>query len=157
MRVGDVPQVTISRGRTRIYLEGANIWGPRYPPKDEPKDKNHVVDGVVYGVVYANPAAHRALKVWGTPKFPPGSVIVRETLANPGDAKPVLLVAMVKRAPGFNPKGGDWEFLSIEPSLKKIKGRQKKGSCLDCHSSQQERDFIFSPRERALTATRLSF
>jgi len=130
---------------------------PQRTPKDESKDKNHVVDGVVYGVVYANPTARMALKVWGTPKFPAGSVIVRETLAKPGDEKPVLLVAMVKRAPGFNPKGGDWEFLTVEPSLTKIKARQKKGSCLDCHSSQRERDFIFSPRERALTAPRLSF
>ena len=152
-----MPEVTISRGRTRIYLEGSTIWEPLPPPKDEPREKNHVVDGVVYGAVYANPVASRALKAWGRPKLPVGSVIVRETLAKPGDEKPVLVVAMVKRAPGFNPKGGDWEFLTIEPSPTKIKTRQKKGSCLDCHSSQRESDFIFSPPERALTAPRLSF
>ena len=139
-----MPQVTTSRGRTRIYLEGATIWEPQRTPEEEPEKKNHVVDGVAYGVVYANLTARGASKpIFGPPKYPAGSVIVRETLARPGDVQPLLLVAMVKRAPGFNPKGGDWEFMTIDPSLSKITGRQKQGSCLGCHASQRESDFVF--------------
>lgn len=97
-----------------------------------------------YGFVYANRAARAAWKANpDAPKFPAGSVIVRETLQQPEGGEPMLLVAMVKRARGFNPKGGDWEFLDIEPKLTRINGRQKKGSCLDCHVSQRERDFVF--------------
>lgn len=115
-------------------------------PRDESEDRNHVIGGTTYGFVYANPAARGALKANAAkPRFPAGSVIVRETLAQPGDEKPVLLVAMVKRAPGFNPKGGDWEFLTIEPSLTKIEARQKKGSCFGCHAAQRARDFVFPP------------
>jgi hypothetical protein len=52
---------------------------------------------------------------------------------------------MYKRAPGFNPKGGDWEFLILDGAATKIQERQKKGSCLDCHDSQRDRDFVFPP------------
>ena len=142
MRVGDVPRIKTSRGTTRIYLEGTTIW----EPQPEPREKSapvHDSGGTSFGVVYANEAARKALKAGGAPKFPAGSIIVRETRANPGDERPLLVVAMVKRTPGFNPMGGDWEFLAVDPSLEKFTGRQKKGSCLGCHASQRERDFVF--------------
>ena len=113
-------------------------------PKDEPEPRHESAGS--YGVVYANEAAYAALragKAGAAAQLPYGSVIVRETLANPNDEKPVHVVAMFKRARGFNPKGGDWEFLNIDPSLAKFNGRQKKGSCLDCHASQRTSDFVF--------------
>ena len=50
---------------------------------------------------------------------------------------------MVKRAQGFNPKGGDWEYLITDGALTRIRERQKKGSCSACHSQQESRDFVF--------------
>lgn len=50
---------------------------------------------------------------------------------------------MLKRAPGFNPKGGDWEFLLVDGEASKVIERQKKGSCLECHVTQRERDFAY--------------
>ena len=88
------------------------------------------------------PVSARAAFAGGL-KFPEGSVIVREKLSKPDDATPQLLAVMVKRAQGFNPQGGDWEFLTVDGALTKVTGRQKKGSCLDCHTSQRERDFVF--------------
>ena len=76
-------------------------------------------------------------------KFPVGSIIVREKLATQTDARPELLAVMIKRARGFNPKADDWEFLTVDGALTKIQERQKKGSCLQCHASQSERDFVF--------------
>lgn len=97
--------------------------------------------GHTYGVVYANEPARGALD--GGTKFPAGSIIVREKLSRPDDATPQLLAVMFKRAQGFNPTGGDWEFLTVDGALTKITKRQKRGSCLDCHASQRERDFVF--------------
>ncbi|HEX6182494.1 MAG TPA: cytochrome P460 family protein, partial [Pyrinomonadaceae bacterium] len=91
--------------------------------------------------VYANELARAAFA--GDLKFPTGSIIVREKLSKPDDATPQLLAVMVKRAAGFNPKGGDWEFLTVDGALTKVTERQKQGSCLDCHASQRERDFVF--------------
>lgn len=133
-----MPEYRTSRGRTRIYLEGATIWEQLPTPKSDP---THETGG--FAVVYANDAARGALKDGRAPKLPAGSVIVRETRVSPEAERPVLLVAMVKRAPGFNPKGGDWEFLVLDPSLAKVKERQKTGSCLKCHAAQQENDFVF--------------
>lgn len=125
-------------------MEGAWIWNPQRAPKGEPEPRHESAGS--YGVVYANGAAYGALRAGKTgaaAQLPYGSVIVRETVADPNGGKPVRVVAMVKRARGFNPKGGDWEFLNIDPSLAKVEGRQKKGSCLDCHASQRETDFVF--------------
>jgi hypothetical protein len=136
--------VISSRGTTHILLRGATVWVPQPVPKDDPADSDHVAGVKTFGFVYANEAARAALKASpSAPKFPAGSAIVRETRAQAEGGPPLLLVAMVKRAAGFNPKGGDWEFLSIDPGLKKVEARQKKGSCLDCHASQRERDFVF--------------
>jgi hypothetical protein len=50
---------------------------------------------------------------------------------------------MIKRQKGFNPKGGDWQFLLTDGVGVKIKLQQKKGECLDCHQSQKSSDFVF--------------
>lgn len=99
-----------------------------------------------FGVVYANPLARAALGKGAGAKFPAGSVLVREKLTGPGDHAPQLLVVMFKRAPGFNPAGGDWEFLTVDGGLRKVKDRRKTGSCLECHASRRESDFVFSER-----------
>ncbi len=136
-----VPTVSISQGQTRIRFE-APASQPRRAPSEHSKErKSHTTGASTYGVVYANELARAAFAGGG--KFPVGSVIVREKLSKPDDATPQLLAVMVKRAPGFNPKGGDWEFLTVDGALTKVTGRQKKGSCLDCHASQRERDFVF--------------
>ena len=75
-------------------------------------------------------------------KFPVGSIIVREKLSQP-DGSPELLAVMIKRGPDFNPKGGDWEFLTLEGNGRKVKGRETTGSCLECHSRQKDQDFVF--------------
>jgi hypothetical protein len=75
-------------------------------------------------------------------RFPLGSTIVREKLAEP-NASPELLAVMIKRAPGFNTEGGDWEFLTLESDARKVKSREMTGSCLRCHSRQKDQDFVF--------------
>jgi hypothetical protein len=132
-----VPSVNISQGQTTIRLGGVGFDPASAPPR---RDKE--AGGHTYGVVYANDPARRALD--GRAKFPAGSIIVREKLSKPDDATPELVAVMLKRAPGFNPRGGDWEFLTVNGGLTKITRRQKKGSCLDCHASRRERDFVFT-------------
>jgi len=97
-----------------------------------------------FGVVYANGLASEAMKPKPPSQFPAGSILVRERLAVVDDKQPQHLMVMIKRARGFNPAANDWEFLSVNGALTKIEKRQKKGSCLDCHTSQKGRDFVFS-------------
>ena len=137
-----VPTFRTSQGTTRINLGGIGFDPNSVPPK---KEKKSTHDGAsAFGVFYANELAREALTGGHSARFPTGSIIVREKLSKPDDARPQLLAVMVKRAAGFNPKGGDWEFLVIDGALTKIRERQKQGSCLDCHASQRERDFVFT-------------
>jgi hypothetical protein len=138
-----VPLVITSQGSTTIYPDGFAL--PSARPSSSRESETH--DSSL-GFVYANALARGALAKDGLgTKFPAGSVIVREKLSRETDVLPQLVAAMIKRAPGFNPKGGDWEFLIADGKLAKVRERQKTGSCLKCHSSQADRDFVFPPPE----------
>lgn len=116
--------------------------GPTATRRRKPKE-SHVDDAASFGVVYVNDVARATMANAQPGQFPTGSIIVREKLARADDAQPQLVAVMIKRAPGFNPKAGDWEFLSVNGALTKIQERQKQGSCFDCHVTQRERDFVF--------------
>lgn len=96
-----------------------------------------------YGVVYANEPASNAYAGLGPPVFPVGSVLVREKLSRLDSTTPELLAVMIKREKGFNPAGGDWLFMTVNGEATKITKRQKKGTCLNCHQSARDRDFVF--------------
>ena len=110
-------------------------------PREGKPSANHVGS---YGVVYVNDIGREALLSTKAPTFPTGSIIVREKLAKAEDKQPQLVAAMIKRASGFSPQSGDWEYLILDGALKKIRERQKKGACLDCHQSQRARDFVYA-------------
>jgi hypothetical protein len=131
-----VPHIISSQGTTTIYLGG--MGAPR-----SGGGKKHDNHDTTFGVVYANDAARESLANGGGSKFPAGSIIIRERLSRADATQPELVAVMIKRAHGFNPAGGDWEFLTADGALRKVRERQKKGSCLECHSSQSERDFVF--------------
>jgi hypothetical protein len=78
-----------------------------------------------------------------SPQYPTGSIIVREKLLTADAKSPEVLVAMMKRQPGFSVKTNDWEFLLINGDITKIQMRQKTGQCQTCHSSAKEKDFVF--------------
>ncbi len=107
-----------------------------------------------FGVVYVNNLARHALMEEKNPRFPVGSVIVREKLTKVGDSKAQMLVVMVKREKGFNSKARDWEFLMTDGEMSKVLRREKTGGCRDCHEQQKKQDFVFrlymSEDERAM-------
>ena len=133
-------------GTTRILMPGAIIFSGSRPARSNKgnKDKN-THDGAAnsFGVVYVNRLAREAVKAEPPIQFPRGSIIVRERLTKAGDTQPQHLTIMIKRARGFNPAANDWEFLAVDGAMVKIQERQKKGSCLDCHASQKDRDFVY--------------
>lgn len=94
-------------------------------------------------MVWVNGTGSEAMAAEEPAKFPVGSVIVREKFKLKSDAQPELLAVMIKREAGFNPKGGDWEYLLVDSGLTKIRDRQKKGSCSGCHANRKDRDFVF--------------
>ena len=136
--------ITSSKGTTRILMPGAVIFSGRPAPAASKSGPTHEGGGNSFGVVYVNNLAREAMNAEPPPlQSPRGAIIVREKLTKADDAQPQLLTVMIKRARGFNPKANDWEFLVVDGAMNKIIERQKKGSCLDCHVSQRQRDFVY--------------
>ena len=50
---------------------------------------------------------------------------------------------MIKRGAGFNPAGGDWEYMSLNGAGTTVRERGQLGSCQSCHVKQKEADFVF--------------
>ncbi|MBC7911918.1 MAG: cytochrome P460 family protein [Pyrinomonadaceae bacterium] len=137
-------QIRGGNGITRFIFPGPPRPRSSSSSDDDDDDPSpHEGDATSYGVIYVNELARRAMVDEKKPRFPAGSVIVREKLAQEADAAPQVLVVMVKREQGFNLKAKDWEFLTIDGQLSKVEHREKTGSCRDCHNSQKDRDFVF--------------
>jgi hypothetical protein len=77
--------------------------------------------------------------------FPVGSVIVKEKLVEKVDAKPEALGIMIKRERGFNPDGGDWEYIYWKKTGESLRGPEQTKNCQSCHVAQRDTDSVFCP------------
>jgi len=110
-----------------------------------------------YITVYVNKVGREAMFATGRPRFPEGSVIVKEKIEKPlspdgyniGPAKsleglkPSLYTLMIKREPGYNPAVGDWEFAAASGKEGRIEASGKLESCQACHLEKRDQDFVF--------------
>lgn len=112
------------------------------PLKDKPQKSPHEKGNQTFARVFANDLALTEIYK-GAPKFPTGSIIVREKLLNAEDTNPELVTVMVKREKGFSAKTGDWEYLVIDGAIDKIKQRETVSSCSKCHAQAAQTDFVF--------------
>ena len=88
--------------------------------------------------VYANEAAAAELARSRRP-FPVGAVIVKEKL---GEQQAVAGIgAMQKMPPGYDPEGGDWQYVYVDESGKLAQGRLE--NCRTCHMRAKERDHVY--------------
>ena len=131
-----LPNIVTSQANTRIRFPAP---GTISPTRDKP-DKTHTS---TFGVAYANDIARGAMSGKDPGRFPAGSILVREKLLTPQAPNPAVVVVMIKREKGFNPKANDWEFLTVSGDLKKIEKREKEGKCRACHGLEAKNDFVF--------------
>jgi Cytochrome P460 len=93
-------------------------------------------------VVRVSPDAIAAFRN-GEP-LPIGAVIIKEKYADLSATGPMHGYAMmVKREPGFNPEGGDWEYAFVNQAPESRVGRGRLAQCAGCHASAKDRDFLF--------------
>jgi hypothetical protein len=134
-KVNPVPQLIPGRvaAACAIWLGagGVVIDGRGNPHRDK------------YLTVYVNEVGRAAMLHQKSPKFPEGSVIVKEKLPAKDSQTPELLTVMIKRERGFNPASGDWEYMVVDGTGTKIEGRGNLQNCQSCHLSNQESDYIF--------------
>lgn len=75
-------------------------------------------------------------------KAPEGAIAVEEHQELNGTQ--VRLFTMEKRAPGFDPAGGDWEYAVLQPDGS-VEARGALPFCARCHA-EAPHDFLFGPR-----------
>jgi hypothetical protein len=92
--------------------------------------------------VYVNDIGRHAMMEEETPHFPQGSIVVKEKLSTPMSTTPELLTVMIKRASGYNPESGDWEYLVTDGTGKSIQKRGKLENCQGCHLRDKSTDYI---------------
>jgi hypothetical protein len=112
------------------------------PPNQQQMDRRKADPHVEKAVhVYATPAAEAAF--WDRfGKFPEGTILLKEKLAPQAGGQPELFTGMVKRAAGFFPECGDWEFFTLDGPLTRVTSRGKLASCADCHRDHAAGDFV---------------
>ena len=92
--------------------------------------------------------AEAALKS-GTEIFPVGAVVVKEKVAHQypylkeAPRRPNSVTGMIKRAPGYDPQNGDWEYFIQEAGAPLEKG--KIATCIGCHAKTPGPDHLFVP------------
>jgi hypothetical protein len=112
-------------------------------PAAAARQKNDGPHNDKFIVVYVNRPGQKGMMEELHPRFPEGSVIVKEKLTSAGSTSPELLTAMLKREKGFNPAGNDWEFFVLSGDAKTIREQGKLENCLACHTAKRNDDFVF--------------
>ncbi len=113
---------------------------PRIGDSDETSDNLHRRK---YFTVYVNDIGRNAMMSEKIPKFPKGSVIVKEKLLSEDSNAPELLTVMIKQKKGFNPTTGDWEYMVVNGTGTKVEGRGNLENCQSCHFLNKQTDYIF--------------
>ena len=121
--------------------------------------------------VFVNSIAEEQMFGQKQPRFPVGSVIVKQKLpvlegknrksknAKPQkiSEKPELLTIMFKRERGYDAKNGDWEYIVTGGAGTQVSERGKIEACQNCHRPFDKTDYIvrsYLPKdvEKALKA-----
>lgn len=92
------------------------------------------------GEVLANESAAMYPALGPSRTLPPGAVLVE--LDRPRGNDPVIAhLAMTKRAAGFDPPGGDWEYVVVDPTGN-VEQRGILAACARCHA-EAPHDHVF--------------
>ncbi len=131
-RVNQEPQIVASR----IAIQCSR---PTLHETDLEKGNPHRDKFVV---VYVNDIGRLAMTEQKYPKFPQGSIIVKEKLTNKDSEAPELLTVMRKRESGYDAENGDWEYMVFDGPGKVLQANGKLENCQGCHLQEKTTDFV---------------
>lgn len=98
------------------------------------------MNGDLESEVLANAEAKAYPSLGPSRLLAPGSVLA-EPHYRPGSSDIVALFVMAKKPPGFDPDGGDWEYIIVEPTGV-ISQRGRIELCARCHA-EAPNDHVF--------------
>ena len=107
----------------------------RNPPETPHKDN--------FIRVYVNEVGQEAMLKARDPKFPVGTIVIKEKLAQKQSQKPEFYTIMVKRESGYDSSSGDWQYLIMNSAQTRIEKPSDIESCQSCHAAWAKRsDFV---------------
>ena len=118
----------------------ARLCAPLTPKLLEMKSSDPHKDKFI--TVYVNELGTHAMMHERNPRFPQGSVIVKEKLQSRESTSPELLTVMIKREPGYNPGNGDWEYMALDGDGKEVRARGRLEKCQACHQMAEHSDYV---------------
>lgn len=95
-----------------------------------------------YVVVFVNEIGKAAMLEQREPKFPHGSIIVKEKLSTKESSIPELLTVMKKREAGYDPANGDWEYFVFDGGGRLMQASGKLERCQACHKEEKWTDYV---------------
>jgi hypothetical protein len=101
----------------------------------------HGPHGDAYITVYVNRPGRHAMLSEAKPRFPAGSVIVKEKRLQPDSRKPEMLTVMEKQA-GSSAGNAAWEYFVYNADQKPI-DHGKTEHCRSCHEKARGTDYVF--------------
>jgi hypothetical protein len=126
----------ITESPVQVNVELMLQCAPTRPEQLEAARAEHGPHARASILVFMNDAAARVFAARsGT--YPVGSVIVKHKTISASFG----VGGMVKRAPGFDPAHGDWEYFYFEDPAKIDGGRIS--TCIECHASAKRTDYVF--------------
>ena len=75
-------------------------------------------------------------------RYPPGTLIVKAKYPDGNRQKIELFTVMCKRAAGYSPDHGDWEYCVVDANAAHVLARGKIASCIRCHDDYASTDFV---------------
>jgi hypothetical protein len=93
-----------------------------------------------YLKLYVNKPALLAIAAMKT-DLPEGAILVKENYAE--DRETLVAVTPMYKVGGYNPEGGDW-FWAKYGADGQVAAEGKVASCIDCHRSVKDNDWIFT-------------
>lgn len=106
--------------------------------QDDPQLNPHRSAGLY---VYTNAAA--VAPMWDPfEKFPEGSLVVKSKFDPQQPEKVELFTGMLKRAAGFDPEHGDWEYFTADGTLRRMTARGQLQECRACHTEFAATDHV---------------
>jgi hypothetical protein len=123
---------------TRQFMKPnvAQLCGRNFGREEESPHLNKYIS------VYVNDVGRKAMMTEFSPKFPVGTMIVKEKFGSLEEKAPELITAMIKRSAGYNPETGDWEYFLVDGAATKIEERGKLENCMACHTMYKQSDFV---------------
>jgi len=109
-----------------------------------PRARSQHFGGDLEAEVRINPPAAAYPRLGPARPLPAGAVLVQAHY-RPGTADPLILLAMVKHPPGYDPQAGDWEYLVVTPTGEAAQ-RGRLPLCRRCHAEAPYDHVFGGPR-----------